>query len=63
VDMNHRNKHPRDSRQQLLCVKYRWRGMAKTNYRKQGRRINAKAYHLQEMWSEDKKAAQVVREM
>jgi len=36
--MNFRNKRPREKRQELLKVKYRWRGMSKTNYRKQGKR-------------------------
>lgn len=40
--MNHRNKRPREKRQELLKVKYRHRGMAKTNYRKLGKRMSKK---------------------
>lgn len=36
--MRFRNKRNREQRQMPLKCKYRWRGMAKTNYRKQGGR-------------------------
>lgn len=34
--MNYKHKRPRETRQQPLKCKYWHRGMAKTNYRKQG---------------------------
>lgn len=40
--MNHKSKRPREKRQELLRVKYRWRGMSKTNYRKLGKRMSKK---------------------
>jgi len=42
MGMNYKYKRPREARQALLMCKYGYKGMAKTNYRKHGKRNNAK---------------------
>lgn len=42
--MNFRNKKNTEQRQRPLAVKYRWKGMSKTNYRKLNKRIKGNTF-------------------